>query len=50
MWLYTLTWLTLPSIKVAAAICFGVASFAIGQELDGTLVPAHCAATFANHV
>jgi hypothetical protein len=31
MWLYIQTWLPLLSIALTAAICFGVASFIMGQ-------------------
>ena len=31
MWSYAVTWLPLLSISLTAAICFGVASFVMGQ-------------------
>ena len=31
MWFYVVTWLPLLSISLTAAICFGVASFVMGQ-------------------
>ncbi len=31
MWSYVVTWLPLLSISLTAAICFGVASFVMGQ-------------------
>jgi hypothetical protein len=34
MSLYVLTWLPLRSIKMAAAICFGVVSFTVGPDFD----------------
>ena len=36
MWLYVLTWLPLLSISLTAAICFGVASFVMGQAQPRT--------------
>ena len=36
MWLYIQTWLPILSISLTAAICFGVASFVMGQEKSGT--------------
>ena len=36
MWLYVQTWFPLLSISLTAAICFGVASFVMGQEKSGT--------------
>jgi hypothetical protein len=36
MWLYIQTWLPLLSISLTAAICFGVASFVMGQAKSGT--------------
>ena len=32
MWLYIQTWLPILSISLTAAICFGVASFVMGQK------------------
>jgi hypothetical protein len=36
MWLYIQTWLPILSIGLTAAICFGIASFAMGQAKSGT--------------
>jgi len=36
MWLYVQTWLPLLSISLTAAICFGVASFVMGQAKPRT--------------
>ena len=36
MWLYIQTWLSILSISLTATICFGVASFVMGQEKSGT--------------
>jgi hypothetical protein len=36
MWLYIQTWLPFLSIILTAAICFGVASFVMGQAKSGT--------------
>src|SRR5665647_3123055 len=36
MWLYVQTWLPLLSISFTAAICFGVASFVMGQAKPRT--------------
>jgi hypothetical protein len=36
MWLYVVTWLPLLSISLTAAICFGVASFIVGQAKPRT--------------
>jgi hypothetical protein len=45
MWLYVQTWLPLLSISLTAAICFGVASFVMGQA---TLVLVLTLAPFEN--
>ena len=36
MWLDIQTWLPILSISLTAAICFGVASFVMGQEKSAT--------------
>jgi hypothetical protein len=41
MWLYVQTWLPLLSISLTAAICFGVASFVMGQAKPRTRTHTH---------
>jgi len=41
MWLYVQTWLPLLSISLTGAICFGVASFVMGQAKPRTRTRTH---------